>query len=63
MPALRRIYGKLGQLEGQLFFYGQQKLVNINFSAGSTDSQTYEVGETVGPYNVAPGKTADMPWL
>ncbi len=27
VPALRRIYGKLGQLEGQLFFYGQQKLV------------------------------------
>ncbi|AEX47976.1 hypothetical protein CDBH8_0451 [Corynebacterium diphtheriae BH8] len=27
VPALRRIYGKLGKLEGQLFFYGQQKPV------------------------------------
>ncbi|MDK7139048.1 hypothetical protein QP414_06960 [Corynebacterium simulans] len=36
------------------------KLVNIKFNAGYTDSQTYEVGETVGPYNVAPGKTAVM---
>lgn len=33
-------------------------LIHFTFSTSYTDSQTYEVGEKVGPYNVAPGKTA-----
>lgn len=33
-------------------------LINISFSSSYTDSQSYEVGEQVGPYNIAPGKTA-----
>ena len=33
-------------------------LIRFTFSTSYTDSQTYEVGETVGPYNIAPGKTA-----
>ncbi|WP_293767800.1 hypothetical protein [uncultured Corynebacterium sp.] len=36
------------------------QLVNLKFGASYTDTQTYQVGETVGPYNVAPGKTAVM---
>lgn len=35
-----------------------QKLVQFTFSTSYTDSQTYTVGEQIGPYNVAPGKTA-----
>lgn len=34
------------------------KLIQFTFSTSYTDSQTYSVGEQVGPYNVAPGKTA-----
>ena len=33
-------------------------LINFTFSSSYTDSQSYEVGEQVGPYNIAPGKTA-----
>lgn len=33
-------------------------LIHFTFSSSYTDTQTYEVGETVGPYNIAPGKTA-----
>ena len=33
-------------------------LIHITFSTSYTDTQSYEVGETVGPYNIAPGKTA-----
>ena len=33
-------------------------LIHFTFSTSYTDSQTYEVGEQVGPYNIAPGKTA-----
>lgn len=33
-------------------------LIHFTFSTSYTDSQSYEVGETVGPYNIAPGKTA-----
>lgn len=36
------------------------QLIQFTFSTSYTDSQTYEVGELVGPYNVAPGKTAVM---
>lgn len=32
-------------------------LIHISISSSYTDSQSYEVGETVGPYNLAPGKT------
>ena len=35
-------------------------LINFTFSSSYTDSQSYEVGEQVGPYNIAPGKTAVM---
>ncbi len=34
------------------------KLIQFTFSTSYTDQQSYEVGEQVGPYNVAPGKTA-----
>lgn len=33
-------------------------LIKFTFSTSYTDSSTYEVGETVGPYDIAPGKTA-----
>ncbi|WJY98273.1 hypothetical protein [Corynebacterium fournieri] len=34
------------------------KLIQFTFSTSYTDQQSYEVGEKIGPYNVAPGKTA-----
>ena len=34
------------------------KLIQFTFSTSYTDEQSYEVGEKVGPYNIAPGKTA-----
>lgn len=34
------------------------ELIKVTFSTSYTDSSTYEVGETIGPYNLAPGKTA-----
>lgn len=34
------------------------KLIQFTFSTSYTDSQSYSVGEQIGPYNVAPGKTA-----
>lgn len=33
-------------------------VIHISISSSYSTSSTYEVGETVGPYNVAPGKTA-----
>lgn len=33
-------------------------LIHFTFSTSYTDAQSYEVGEQIGPYNVAPGKTA-----
>jgi len=33
-------------------------LIHFTFSSSYTSSQTYEVGEQVGPYDIAPGKTA-----
>lgn len=33
-------------------------LIHFSISTSYTDSQSYEVGEQVGPYNLAPGKTA-----
>ncbi|WCZ33192.1 hypothetical protein [Corynebacterium massiliense] len=33
-------------------------LIHFTFSSSYTDTQTYEVGEQVGPYNIKPGKTA-----
>ncbi|QPK80312.1 hypothetical protein G7Y31_05675 [Corynebacterium lizhenjunii] len=36
------------------------KLVNVSFGASYTDTQSYQVGDTVGPYPLAPGKTAVM---
>lgn len=36
------------------------KLIQFTFSTSYTTQQGYEVGEQVGPYNVAPGKTAVM---
>ena len=34
------------------------KLIQFTFSTSYTNEQSYEVGEKVGPYNIAPGKTA-----
>lgn len=34
------------------------KLIQFTFSTSYTDQQSYEVGEKIGPYNIAPGKTA-----
>lgn len=34
------------------------ELVHVTISTSYTDAQTYEVGETIGPYELAPGKTA-----
>lgn len=34
------------------------QLIQFTFSTSYTDSQSYEVGELIGPYNLAPGKTA-----
>lgn len=34
------------------------KLIQFTFSTSYTDEQSYEVGEKIGPYNIAPGKTA-----
>ena len=34
------------------------KLIQFTFSTSYTDEQSYEVGEKVGPYDIAPGKTA-----
>lgn len=36
------------------------ELIKASFSAGYSQSSSYEVGEVVGPYDVAPGKTAVM---
>lgn len=33
-------------------------LIHFTFSSSYTDSQSYTVGEQIGPYNVQPGKTA-----
>ncbi|GAB3942890.1 hypothetical protein [Corynebacterium tapiri] len=33
------------------------ELIHISISTSYTDSQTYEVGEKIGPYDLAPGKT------
>lgn len=35
-------------------------LIQVSISTSYTDTQSYEVGEQVGPYNIAPGKTAVM---
>ena len=34
------------------------QLIHFSFSTSYTDSQSYTVGEQIGPYNVKPGKTA-----
>lgn len=36
------------------------KVIQIQISSSYTDSSSYTVGETVGPYDLAPGKTAVM---
>lgn len=41
------------------------KVIHISISASYSDSQSFQVGETIGPYNLAPGKTAVLQagWL
>ncbi|AKK02006.1 hypothetical protein [Corynebacterium epidermidicanis] len=36
------------------------ELIKISFSTSYSQSQSYEVGEVVGPYDIEPGKTAVM---
>lgn len=36
------------------------ELIKVSFSTSYSQSQSYEVGEVVGPYDIEPGKTAVM---
>ena len=40
-------------------------VIHISISASYSSSQSFQVGETIGPYNLAPGKTAVLQagWL